>query len=117
MASTIAHAIGIREGGGRPPIDNLKDFLATKQLLLILDNLEQVVAAAPMIAEMLGAAPQIKIMATSRIPLNIRGEREYPLSTFPCHRPGQSLSPVDVRTTKLSTCLYDMPRQFGRDSN
>ncbi|WP_374685513.1 tetratricopeptide repeat protein [Promineifilum sp.] len=82
VASTIAHTMGIREGGGRPPFDNLKDFLADRQVFLILDNLEQVISAAPIVAGLLSAAPRIKTLATSRIPLSIRGEREYPVDTL-----------------------------------
>lgn len=96
VATTIAHAMGIREGGGRPPYDNLKDFLAGKQLLLILDNLEQVVSAAPIIAGLLAVDPQIKIIATSRIPLQIRGEREYPLPTLLLPPSGVTLSPAEL---------------------
>jgi predicted ATPase len=82
VASTIAHTMGIREGGGRPPLDNLKDYLADKQVFLILDNLEQVTSAAPIIAGLLAAGPKIKVLATSRIPLQIRGEREVPVDTL-----------------------------------
>lgn len=80
---TIAHTLGIREGGDRSPFDNLKDYLAGRETLLILDNLEQIIAVAPAVAQLLTAAPRIKLLATSRIPLQIRGEREYPLATLP----------------------------------
>ncbi len=80
LATTTAHTVGIREGGGRPPLENLKDFLAGKQTLLLFDNFEQIAGAAPAVAEMLAAAPGVKAMATSRIPLQLRGEHEYPVS-------------------------------------
>lgn len=80
VATTIAHAMGIREGGGRPPLENLKDFLADRRMLLLLDNFEQIVEAAPLVAELLAAAPELNLLVTSRIALQIRGEREYPVS-------------------------------------
>ena len=82
VASTIAHTMGIREGGGRPAFDNLKEYLADKQVLLLLDNLEQVVSAAPIIAGLLAATRRVALLATSRIPLQLRGEREYPVDTL-----------------------------------
>ena len=81
VASTIAHAMGIREGGGRPAFDNLREYLADKRVLLLLDNLEQVVSAAPVVAGLLAATRHVNLLATSRIPLQIRGEREYPVDT------------------------------------
>ncbi len=83
VATTIAHALGLREGGGLPPLDNLKVALAQRNMLLILDNLEQVVAVAPKVAELLKAAPGVRVLATSRIVLNLRGEHVYSVSTLP----------------------------------
>jgi predicted ATPase/class 3 adenylate cyclase len=80
VPTTIAHTIGVREGGGRPPLENLKDFLAARRMLLLLDNFEQIVKAGPLVAELLAAAPELNLLVTSRIALQIRGEREYPVS-------------------------------------
>ena len=59
--------------------DSLKEFLADRQLLLVLDNLEQLVDAAPELAELLAAAPQLKLLVTSRTPLHVSGEHEFPV--------------------------------------
>lgn len=90
VATTAAHAIDIREGGGRPPLENLKDYLANKQILLLFDNFEQVIDAAPMATELLAMAPGVKMLVTSRIPLQLRGEHEYPVSplALPPDTPG-----------------------------
>ena len=95
VASTVAHTMGIREGGGRPAFDNLKEYLADKQVLLLLDNLEQVVSAAPVVAGLLAATRRVALLATSRIPLQIRGEREYPVDTLRVP-PARSLSPEQL---------------------
>ncbi|HEY5730369.1 MAG TPA: tetratricopeptide repeat protein [Anaerolineales bacterium] len=84
VSSTIAHTLGIREGGSQPPLEKLKDYLGDKEILLILDNFEQVTAAAPDVAELLAAALGIKVIVTNRILLQLRGEQEYhvpPLDT------------------------------------
>ncbi|MGH2355554.1 MAG: DUF4062 domain-containing protein, partial [Chloroflexota bacterium] len=80
VASTIAQAVGSREAPGRSPAESVKDYLQNKQLLLVLDNFEQVVVAAPLVADLLDAAPGLKVLATSRTPLRVRGERELPLA-------------------------------------
>ncbi len=76
VASTIAQSLAISETPGRSIINSLKDFLQGKSLLLVLDNFEQVIAAAPLVAELLAACSELKILATSREALRIRGERE-----------------------------------------
>ncbi len=80
VSATIAHTIGIREGGGQPPLETLKDYLAASEMLLILDNFEQVTQAATDVSQLLAAAPGIKALVTSRIPLHLRGEHEYPVA-------------------------------------
>ncbi len=77
--AAIAAAVGVREEGGRAFQEALVDFLREKELLLVLDNLEQVIAAAPGVGELLAAAPGLTVLATSRAPLRLRGEREYPV--------------------------------------
>ncbi len=51
-------------------------------MLLVLDNFEQVIAAAPLIADLVQSCPPLKVLATSRTPLHVRTEREFPLSPF-----------------------------------
>jgi predicted ATPase len=74
--SRVAQQLEVREGG-RPLLDNVKDYLRDKYILLVLDNFEQLVSAAPVVADLLAAAPQLKIITSSRIALKVQGEREY----------------------------------------
>ncbi|HEY8612008.1 MAG TPA: helix-turn-helix domain-containing protein [Roseomonas sp.] len=76
----ISSTLGVREEGERPLSDHLRDALATKHLLLVLDNVEHLLAAVPLMGELLAAAPDLTILATSRVPLHLRAEREYPVS-------------------------------------
>src|SRR5215204_199585 len=77
VVSSIARALGVRESGDRPLIEGVKDYLRDKRVLLLLDNFEQVLGAAPMAGELLAAVPRLEVLATSRIPLGVYGEYEY----------------------------------------
>jgi predicted ATPase/DNA-binding CsgD family transcriptional regulator len=77
VASTIAQALGVREQGSQPRLHSLKDHLRNRQLLLLLDNFEQVVSAAPIVAELLAAAPRLHLLVTSRASLHLSGEHEF----------------------------------------
>jgi predicted ATPase/class 3 adenylate cyclase len=88
MWTTIAEALGITGDGRSPP--TFFEHIANLQALLVLDNLEQLPEAPQVIAELLTVAPRIALLATSRSPLRVLGEHEYPLGQLPL--PG-SLSP------------------------
>ena len=79
VPSTIAQSLGIPETPGRSIVDSLKGYLQRKILLLLLDNFEQVIDAAPLVAELLVASSELKVLVTSREGLRISGEREYPV--------------------------------------
>ncbi|HEY8599055.1 MAG TPA: AAA family ATPase, partial [Thermomicrobiales bacterium] len=77
VAQAITRALGIPDGGDRPILDRLQADLRERESLLILDNFEQVAAAAPLVAAILGAAPRLKIVVTSRAVLHLSGEHEW----------------------------------------
>ncbi len=79
IPAAIAAALGVREEGGRSLQEALSDFLREKRLLLVLDNFEQVLAAASVVGALLPAAPGLTVLVTSRSPLRLRGEREHPV--------------------------------------
>jgi predicted ATPase/transcriptional regulator with XRE-family HTH domain len=80
VGAAIGQALGLRESGDRPIIDRLVAALRERELLLVLDNFEQVAAAAPLVAELLAAAPELKVLVTSRAALRLRGEHEFLVS-------------------------------------
>ena len=80
VASSLAQRLGVKEVGTEPLLGLLKVHLRDKQLLLVLDNFEQVVAAAPLLTDLLEACPCLKILITSRESLHVRGEQELPLA-------------------------------------
>jgi non-specific serine/threonine protein kinase len=77
VAATIAQTLGLREAPGRPLLDTLKAYLQDKEVLLLLDNFEQVLQAAPQVGELLQAVPDLKVLVTSREPLHLHGEQLY----------------------------------------
>jgi predicted ATPase/DNA-binding CsgD family transcriptional regulator len=79
VVPTIAQTLGLKDTGGQPLLDLLKASLSDKHLLLLLDNFEQVLVAAPQLSELLSACPHLKILVTSRAVLHLRGEHEFPV--------------------------------------
>jgi predicted ATPase/DNA-binding XRE family transcriptional regulator len=74
---TAAQALGLKEETAQPADARLRAFIGGREVLLILDNFEQVVAAGPHIARLLGTCPHLKTLITSRAKLHVRGEREF----------------------------------------
>ncbi len=81
LVPTIAEALDVREGA-RSLAEGVIEHLRERRLLLVLDNFEQLLDAAPFVAELLAAAPRLWILATSRAPLRLAAEREYPVPPF-----------------------------------
>jgi predicted ATPase/DNA-binding CsgD family transcriptional regulator len=85
---TIAHALGLQDMGSRPLAEQLIDVLRPHQTLLVLDNLEHVLDAAPDLAALLVACPRLKILATSRSVLHLSGEHDVPVPPLALPSPG-----------------------------
>ena len=87
----IAQAIGVSEMAGQPLADTLQQHLRDKQALLVLDNFEQVVLAAPLAPRLLVGCPQLKALATSRVLLRVSGEHAYAVPPLTLPHSGQQL--------------------------
>jgi predicted ATPase/class 3 adenylate cyclase len=92
VPSRIAAAVGIADVSAR---DVLDEWLATRRVLLVLDNFEQVLDAAPIVADLLRVAPDLKVVATSRAALHVSGEQEYPVPGLTVPPDLASLSSVE----------------------
>ena len=79
VVPTIADALGVKEAGGLSPDESLQRFLRERELLLVLDNLEHLLDAAPQISEIVLKAPSVKAILSSRAPMRVSGEQEYPV--------------------------------------
>lgn len=87
VMSAIAAALGVKEETAGIPWVTLQSSveaaLAGRDMLLILDNFEHVIEAAPLTAALIAAAPRLRLLVTSRIALRIGGEREFPVQPLP----------------------------------
>jgi predicted ATPase/DNA-binding XRE family transcriptional regulator len=79
VASSISQALGVQENPGQSIEDTLCEYVRDRRMLLLLDNFEHVVEAAPLIGRMLSLAPGLKVLATSRALLHVYGEHEHPV--------------------------------------
>ncbi|MGH3087503.1 MAG: helix-turn-helix transcriptional regulator [Rubrobacteraceae bacterium] len=101
VVPAIAQTLGLREAGEKSLLERLKSLLRNKQLLLLLDNFEQVVEAAPVVTDLLKSCPSLKILVTSRETLRLSGEQEFPIPPLelpnPEHLPdSETLSRYDA---------------------
>ena len=83
VLSAIAQALNIREQGSQPLRESLVTHLRSRRVLLILDNFEHVVAAAPLALELLSASPSLKVLCTNQVILHVRAEHEFPVAPLP----------------------------------
>jgi predicted ATPase len=93
VPALILQALSVKESD-RSTEETLKEWLRPKSLLLVLDNFEQIVAAGPLVADILVAAPHIKVMVTSRAVLHLYGEQEFVVPSLTLPEPG-NLPPLD----------------------
>ncbi len=105
VASAIAQALDVRDTGGQPLRETLKNYLRAKRMLLVLDNFEQVVEAAPLVGELLATAPRLTVLATSRMPLHLSGEHEFAVPPLALPNAAQSATVANIEQ-------YDAVRLF-----
>jgi predicted ATPase len=93
VVPTVARALGVGEVGGRPVGELLREHLRARRLLLVLDNCEHVTAASGDVAALLEACPGLKVLASSRVVLRLRGEKEISVPPLALPVPGMALAP------------------------
>ncbi|MCA1729377.1 MAG: tetratricopeptide repeat protein, partial [Actinobacteria bacterium] len=91
VVPTVAQSLGLREARGQTPRETLQAYLREKQLLLVLDNFEHVLEAAREVVGVIDTCPKLSVMVTSRAPLRVRGEQEYPVP--PLALPASTIAP------------------------
>ncbi len=96
VVSAIAHTLDLRELADQPPLEQLAAALGSRHLLLVLDNFEQVVEAAPHVTDLLGACPRVKALVTSRTVLRVTGEQDFPVPPLPLPDPRHRAALDDV---------------------
>ncbi len=97
VAAAIAVQLAIRESAGRTIAEGMVEFLRRKNLLLVIDNFEQVVSAAPLLADLLAQCAHLHILVTSRAVLHLKGEQDYHVPPLELPEPGATLSLGQLR--------------------
>ena len=108
VPSAIAHALGVSERAGVPLMQGLKDHLADSELLLIVDNFEQITAAATLIEKLIRSAERLVVLVTSRVPLHLEGEREFGVT--PLRLPDPSRLPDVERLSQFEAVALFIER-------
>ncbi len=106
LVSAIAHTLGLQEEGKRPIIENVKDYLREKDLLLFLDTFEHLLAGAPTLAELLASCQKLKMLVTSREALRVRGEREFPTPPLPLPKTQKPSADILELSENPAVCLF-----------
>jgi predicted ATPase len=105
VSSAIAGSLGVKEGAEQRLLETLKGYLRQKRVLLILDNFEQVLGGTPIVVELVRSCPGLKILVTSRIPLRLYGEYEYPVPPLAVPD-SESLPPLEGLSRYESVRLF-----------
>ena len=107
IASTIAQSVGVRETGNKSPQQSLIEYVGglSQPMLLLLDNFEHLVSAAPLVAQLLTTGPKLKVVVTSQAPLHVYGEHEFPVP--PLALPdSKSIPPLEVLSALPAIKLF-----------
>jgi non-specific serine/threonine protein kinase len=114
-APTVAQELGVREAGDEPIGRRLEAFLREKRLLLVLDNFEQVVEAAPLVAALLAACPHLTVLVTSRVRLRLSGEREHAVPPLGLESQDGCGSPDEVTASEAVRLFVARARAVRED--
>ncbi|HEX5504922.1 MAG TPA: tetratricopeptide repeat protein [Thermomicrobiales bacterium] len=115
VAPTIAAALGLQEVAAQPALTAVRHYLAAKQALLVLDNFEQVLAAGVQVAEILAGCPDLKVLVTSRAPLRVRWEYEFPVPPLALPPPGATPDPAELLRFPAITLFVERARALRPD--
>ena len=115
VARAIVGELGIQERSGRTAREELLEYLRDRQALLLLDNFEHVLSAAPLVRELLAGAPGLKVLATSRAPLDVPEEQLYRVPALELPDPSRRPSIARLRRTEAVRLFVDRARAARPD--
>ncbi len=105
VAPIIAQALELKEVASQEPLATLQGYLRDKQMLLVLDNFEQVIAAAPLVTRLLATAPRLRVLVTSREVLRLHGEQVFPVPALSLPDP-EHLPPPEALARVEAVALF-----------
>jgi non-specific serine/threonine protein kinase len=111
----IAHALGVREGGARSIEEILQDAIGDRELLLVLDNFEHLLSAATDIGRLLEACVELHILVTSREPLGLRWEQNFPVNPLPVPTEGARHTLEEMANIASVTLFVERARAVRAD--
>jgi predicted ATPase len=115
VPSAVAQALGLREAAGERIETTIARFLAPRSMLIVVDNFEQVLPAAPLVATLLKAAPALTVLTTSRARLRLSGEHEFPVSPLPLPDPERDATPELVLEAPAAQLFVERARAAQPD--
>jgi predicted ATPase len=113
VATSVAQAAGLKLSSGEEPVASLVEFLAGRQILLVIDNFEHLMPAADVISELLTQSPRIQILLTSRELLRVRGEHDFPVA--PLEMPVEGSAPSVTQKAEAVRLFVDRARGVRPD--
>src|SRR5262249_42585165 len=96
VVPTMAQALGLTDSGTLPLARRLQQVLGERAMVLVLDNFEQVLPAAPALADLLAGCPRLRLLVTSRVPLQLRWEQVLRVAPLPVPDLGTALPPLEA---------------------
>jgi transcriptional regulator with XRE-family HTH domain len=110
VVPTVCRTLGLRETPGENPSQLLQAHLREKRLLLVVDNFEHVLEAAPEVAGLVETCPNLTVLVTSRAPLRLRGEQEYPVTPLALPASTRSPEPAEVLASPSGRLFFERAR-------
>jgi predicted ATPase len=115
VVPSVAQVLGVWEAAGELLIERLKAFLREKHLLLVLDNFEQVVEAAPLATELLAASPGLKVLVTSRVRLRVSADHEHVVPPLQLTEPEAPSTIAEVRAPEAVRLFVERAQAVRED--
>lgn len=115
LAPAICATLGVPETAAYNAVDALGEFLAGRPRVLVLDDLEQVVEAAPRVVELFARCPGLRVLATSRIALRVTGERVIPVPPLDLPQPDAAVSAADLEQFSATALFLDRAQAAAPD--
>lgn len=106
LASRLAHALGVREVAGQTALEAVERYLQDKQMLVVLDNFEHLLVAVPTVTVLIGTCPGLTVLVTSRAPLRLTGEHQFPVWPLVLPDSPTASMPVDVTARSAAVQLF-----------
>src|SRR5580765_1472985 len=115
VAAAVAEALGLLDISALDLSKRVRASCDGRPTLLVLDNFEQVLEAAPLVAELLASVPALSVVVTSRAPLHVRGEREYVVGPLSLNVAAGALSPADLARSPAVRLFVERVRDVQPD--